>query len=147
MNIYRDMDQAALDAGYNNSSAVHDSGAQMAGFEARSAVLRAAHPGSIDLPCGPAPRNRIDWFPAPARGPVLVFIHGGYWQMRAREQFSFLARGPLAHGFHVALPGYTRVDGAMFLKINDRVQAQINFENLLDTDYYLFANSNNNITP
>ena len=27
--------------------------------------------------------------------------------MRAKETFSFIARGPLAHGMHVALPGYT----------------------------------------
>ena len=27
--------------------------------------------------------------------------------MRAKETFSFLAAGPLAHGIHVALPGYT----------------------------------------
>ena len=125
MNIYRDMDQAALDAGYNNSSAVHDSGARMAGFEARSAVLRAAHPGSIDLPYGPAPRNRIDWFPAPARGLVLVFIHGGYWQMRAREQFSFLARGPLAHGIHVALPGYTLAPAISMTGIVAEIHAAI----------------------
>ncbi|MBM3343287.1 MAG: alpha/beta hydrolase, partial [Betaproteobacteria bacterium] len=36
-----------------------------------------------------------------------VFIHGGYWQMRAKETFGFLAAGPLAHGIHVAMPGYT----------------------------------------
>lgn len=125
MTIYRDMDQAALDAGYNNSSAVANSAALMADFEARSAVLRAAHPHSIDLPYGPAPRNRIDWFPGAAGGPVLVFIHGGYWQMRSREQFSFIARGPLAHGIHVALPGYTLVPGITLNGIVDEIRAAI----------------------
>jgi acetyl esterase/lipase len=47
---------------------------------------------------------------------VLVFIHGGYWQMRAKETFSFLAAGPLAQGIHAAFIGYTlapdkRLDG------------------------------------
>jgi acetyl esterase/lipase len=107
MTLYRDMDRAALDAAYNNSLAVTDSAARMADFQARSAALRAAHPDLLDLRYGPAERNRIDYFAAAGRGPVLVFIHGGYWQMRAKEDFSFLAKGLLPHGIHVAMPGYT----------------------------------------
>jgi acetyl esterase/lipase len=110
------MDRAALDAAYNNSAAVKNSTKLLADFQARSDSLRAAQGRYLDLRYGPAERNRIDYFAADARGPVLVFIHGGYWQMRAKENFSFLAAGPLAHGIHVALIGYTlapekRLDG------------------------------------
>jgi hypothetical protein len=35
-------------------------------------------------------------------GWALVFIHGGYWQMNAKESFAFIAEGPLAHGINVA---------------------------------------------
>ncbi|WP_047537470.1 TonB-dependent receptor [Methylotenera versatilis] len=47
----------------------------------------------------------------------------------------------------VKLPGYTRIDAAVFAKINNNLRAQLNIENLFDKDYYLYANSNNNITP
>jgi catecholate siderophore receptor len=47
----------------------------------------------------------------------------------------------------VALPGYTRVDAALFFKISDEVGAQINVENVLNSRYFLYAHSNNNITP
>ena len=107
MTLYRNMDRAALDAAYNNSLAVKESPALMADFQARSARLRADHPQHLGLRYGPLERNRIDYFAADRPGPLLVFIHGGYWQMRAREDFSFLAAGPLAHGIHVAMPGYT----------------------------------------
>ena len=110
MSLYRGMDRAALDAAYDNTAAVSNSAALLADFDARSAQLRARKPQHLDLRYGPAERNRIDYFAAPQTtgpGPVLVFIHGGYWQMRAKETFSFLAAGPLAHGIHVALPGYT----------------------------------------
>lgn len=107
MSLYRGMDRAALDAAYNNSAAVANSAELMAGFRARSDKLRAEQCRYLDLRYGAAPRNRIDYFAADKRGAVLVFIHGGYWQMRAKEDFSFLARGPLAHGIHVALAGYT----------------------------------------
>jgi acetyl esterase/lipase len=110
------MDRAALDAAYNNGAAVADSAQIVAGWEARSARLRAAHPEGLDLRYGPDERNRIDYFAARRDGPVLAFIHGGYWQNRAKELFAFVAEGPLAWGINVALVGYTlapqkRLDG------------------------------------
>jgi acetyl esterase/lipase len=116
MALYRGMDRAALDAAYNNGAAVKNSAQIVAEWEQRSARLRAAHPEGMDLRCGPEERNRIDYFAARRDGPVLAFIHGGYWQMRSKEIFSFIAGGPLAWGINVALIGYTlapqkRLDG------------------------------------
>ena len=110
------MDRAALDAAYNNSAAVKNSAQIVAGWEARSAEVRRSPQASLDLQYGPDERNRIDCFEAASGAPLLVFIHGGYWQMRAKETFAFLAAGPLAHGISVALVGYTlapqkRLDG------------------------------------
>ncbi|WP_124079854.1 alpha/beta hydrolase [Pigmentiphaga humi] len=101
------MTREAIDAAYNNSAAVLNSAVLMAEFDERSQKLRSAYPHYLDLRYGPAPRNRIDYFPASRPGPLLVFIHGGYWQARAKENFSFLANGPLDHGLHVAMVGYT----------------------------------------
>jgi acetyl esterase/lipase len=117
--LYRGMDRAALDAAYNNGAAVRNSAEIVTDWQARSDRLRAGHAAALVLRYGPAERNRIDLFPAaaPARmSPLLVFIHGGYWQMRAKELFAFVAAGPLAHGIGVALVGYTlapqiRLDG------------------------------------
>lgn len=114
--MYRGMDRAALDAAYNNGAAVKDSAQIVAGWEARSARLRAAHPDGMDLRYGKDERNRIDYFAARRDGPVLMFIHGGYWQNRAKELFAFVAEGPLAWGINIALVGYTlapqkRLDG------------------------------------
>jgi arylformamidase len=65
-------------------------------------------PEHLDLVFGDAPRTRLDFFPAGRRdAPTLLFFHGGYWQRNAKEGFSFVAEGPLAHGFHVAVAGYT----------------------------------------
>jgi acetyl esterase/lipase len=110
------MDKAALDAAYNNGAAVADSPKIVADWEARSAMLRAAHPQGMDLRYGSDERNRIDFFAARRDAPVLAFIHGGYWQNRSKEIFSFVAEGPLAWGINVALVGYTlapqkRLDG------------------------------------
>lgn len=125
INLYRGMDRAALDAAYNNSAAVADSAGLLADFEARSDRLRAAQGRHLDLRYGRAGRNRIDYFAADSRGPVLVFIHGGYWQMRAKETFSFLAGGPLAHGIHVAFVGYTLAPDIRLTGIVAEVRAAV----------------------
>ena len=114
--LYRGMDRAALDAAYNNAAAVKDSPRIVAEWEARSARLRAKHPEGMDLRYGKDERSRIDYFAARRDAPVLAFIHGGYWQNRAKELFAFVAEGPLAWGINVALVGYTlapqkRLDG------------------------------------
>jgi catecholate siderophore receptor len=47
----------------------------------------------------------------------------------------------------VILPAYTRVDGAVYWKLNEHFRAQLNLENIFGAKYYPTADSNNNITP
>jgi catecholate siderophore receptor len=44
------------------------------------------------------------------------------------------------------LPGFTRVDAALFLKASDRIDVQLNVENLFDETYFSDAHNNNNIS-
>lgn len=107
--LYRDfLTREELDAAYDNTRAVADSARILVGFEERSRLLAERYPGELNLRFGPRERQRIDFFRAGSPGaPLLVFIHGGYWQMRRKETFRFLAAGALHHGISVALPGYT----------------------------------------
>jgi arylformamidase len=106
--IYRGMDQAALDAAYNNAVAVADSQDWLARWRERSAAVRAEPYARLDIPYGSRPRERFDYFSAGARrAPLFVFIHGGYWQRNDKDTFAFVADGPRAHGIDVALVGYT----------------------------------------
>lgn len=45
------------------------------------------------------------------------------------------------------LPAFTRVDAALFFTANERLEFQINVENLLDKAYFSDSHNNNNITP
>jgi catecholate siderophore receptor len=45
----------------------------------------------------------------------------------------------------VNLPGYARLDAAIFANINKQTKLQLNIENLLDKTYYQSAHNNNNI--
>lgn len=44
------------------------------------------------------------------------------------------------------LPGFTRVDAALFFKASDNLDLQLNIENLLDETYFSDAHNNNNIS-
>ncbi|MCM2335543.1 MAG: TonB-dependent receptor, partial [Pseudomonas sp.] len=45
------------------------------------------------------------------------------------------------------LKSYTRYDAAVFYRVNDRMEAQLNVENLFDKTYFPSAHSDSNITP
>jgi catecholate siderophore receptor len=47
----------------------------------------------------------------------------------------------------VVLPGYTRVDGAVYVAVSRHLRAQVNLENVLNRRYYASAHNNNNISP
>ncbi|MCP5385886.1 MAG: TonB-dependent siderophore receptor [Novosphingobium sp.] len=45
----------------------------------------------------------------------------------------------------VRLPGFTRIDAALFYDLSDAVAIQLNIENLTDTNYFASAHTDNNI--
>jgi catecholate siderophore receptor len=47
----------------------------------------------------------------------------------------------------VLVPGFTRVDGAIYWTMNKNLKAQVNVENILGAKYYSSADGNNNISP
>jgi arylformamidase len=97
--IFGDFDQAGLDAAYNNRAHVPDHGDYFARWARQSDEARAALAHRADLRYGRAPRQRLDYFPAAqADAPLLVFIHGGYWQAFDHKPFALLAPGFVAGG-------------------------------------------------
>lgn len=122
---WRRLTQDQLDLGFNNTTHVPETPSIVAEWDRLSAEMRARHPQSLDLRYGPRERNRIDFLKASNGGPTLVFIHGGYWQTRAKETFAFCARGPMAHGINVALIGYTLAPDATLDQIVDEVRTGI----------------------
>ena len=118
--------QAERDAHYNNSAAVPGSQELLAELGQASAQRRAEQPGGLDQPYGPAERNKVDLFIADPAAPCLVFIHGGYWQRNGREGVTVLGDGVRAHGWSVALPGYTLAPEASLTTMVAEIAAALN---------------------
>lgn len=117
--LYRGMDRTALDAAYNNGAAVglDKRTRYVEDWTVRTKALSQRPNARIDIRYGAAPRQRLDFWPSARKGaPTFVFIHGGYWHMSDKENYGFVAEGPLAHGLNVASVEYTlapaiRLDG------------------------------------
>ena len=98
---------------YNNRARVPENPALMAGW-ARDAVAYREQRAPRRIAYGPEPRHVIDVFAGESQGkgenqskaPLVVFIHGGYWQALDGSCFSHMARGLNAHGIGVAVPTY-----------------------------------------
>ena len=124
---WRAMTPEDRDRGLNNGVAVAGSGDMVAGWDRRSAEMRARYADHLDLRYGPRERNRIDFLKAADGGPTLLFIHGGYWQMRSKEAFTLFATGPMAHGINVALIGYTLAPDATLDEIVAEIDRGLDF--------------------
>ncbi|OGL13011.1 MAG: hypothetical protein A3F92_08560 [Candidatus Rokubacteria bacterium RIFCSPLOWO2_12_FULL_71_22] len=128
--LYRGMDRAALDAAYNNTAAVGQArrDAYVADWSARSAALRTARGGRLDLRYGAGARQRLDVFPCGApEAPTLVYIHGGYWQTNDKEPYAFVGEGLLPAGFNLALVEYTLAPAARLDAIVGEVRAAVDW--------------------
>lgn len=95
-----------LEAEYNNRARVPESGELIAGWARHAKAFREQGDAPRVIPYGAGARNTIDYYTAADKGPIVVFIHGGYWQALDPSFFSHLSRGLAHHGISVAMPGY-----------------------------------------
>jgi arylformamidase len=102
VNLHGDVD---YEVEYNNRARIPEHPQLFAGWARDAAAYRERHPPRV-IPYGPGARNRIDFFAGDGTGPIVVFIHGGYWQAFDASSFSHLAGGLNAHGIDVAIPSY-----------------------------------------
>lgn len=95
------------DDAFDNSGYVAGSDKLAAAWAAQAVAYRATN-GELDLPYGDGARNRFDLFrPEGTPKGLIVFVHGGYWQMLDKGYWSHFAAGPLSQGWALAIPSYT----------------------------------------
>jgi arylformamidase len=126
--LYRGLDQAALDAQYNMRQAVPAHPAHFARWAAASRAVRDRGRCRLDIPYGGGKLETLDLFPAASAGPpVLVFLHGGYWQAMDKSDFSFIASPFHAVGVAVAVVNHTLAPAAGMDDIVAQVRRAVAF--------------------
>ncbi|WP_299395484.1 alpha/beta hydrolase [Pelagibius sp.] len=118
--VFRDYDQAALDAQLNLRARWPEHPQFFERWAADSAAIRAARGGELDLAYGSGPEEMLDLFPASGGGPasgegpvaLLAFIHGGYWQALDKSDYSYLAPPFVDRGIAFASLNYSLAPAA-----------------------------------
>jgi arylformamidase len=124
--VFGPYDQAALDLQYNNGARCPDFATYMARYPQSSARVRAELGGTLDIAYGPGPRDTLDLFrPKAAKPPVVIFIHGGYWQRLDKSHFSYLARSWVRNGAAFVALGYPICPGVTMTQLVASVRAGI----------------------
>jgi len=114
MTVFRNYDQAALDAQYNNMARVPTGPEHVARWiETSKAAL--ARPGwQCDIAYGDDEGERLDVFPGKGpKAPIMMFFHGGYWRSRDKSEFAFLLEG-----FREAGAAFVNVNYALCPKVS-----------------------------
>lgn len=95
-------------------------------FERWSVASLAHRQGArctLDQAYGPGERQRYDVFHADdSKAPLMVYFHGGYWQLGRREDVAFVARGFTAVGIEVVIPSYSLCPEVSVLQIVDELR-------------------------
>lgn len=119
--LWRGMDRATLDREYNARDTVLSFEAELHRYQTLSAQARATLPHTPGLVFDPPTGTALDWFHGHPGGPVLLWIHGGYWRALSRADNSCVAPGLVAAGIHVAVIDYSLAPAASL----DTIAAQV----------------------
>ena len=112
--IYQGYSRAELDAQYDNRSRVPEHVDLHAANLADGDAVLADFETRLDVSYGPSDEETLDIYLPENAGPngglpVNVFLHGGYWFSRHKNDFRFLARGMVPAGAVLVVVNYALV--------------------------------------
>ena len=109
MNLYKGMDATTLEAEYNlvKCRGENDFVSLIDRWLKRSAALRERSGALLDIAYGEGEREKLDYFySGNPKGPMLLYIHGGYWQRGDKSIYSFISEAFIKQGVSVAVINY-----------------------------------------
>lgn len=129
----RAMRREALDRELSPSRFVDSLDAELEVYAKRSAEARLAvsRHGRLreGLRYGDTPGAALDLLSPNASGPVplLIYVHGGFWQQLSRRESAFAGAGIVARGGALAAIGYTLAPEASLTQIVAEVRQAVRF--------------------
>ena len=111
MTVWLGLDQAALDAAYDQTAYAPNFRQVVSRMEALSGAARASLGEPQVHRYGPEGIQRLYFYPAPAPGaPLHIHVHGGAWRQRLAETLLFPAEMFVRAGIGFAILDFTSVD-------------------------------------
>jgi len=105
--VYLGYSPEQLEVQYNNRAAVPEHVEIAENWARDSSDIRQNAACQLDLAYGSRAREKIDLFHCGTPlAPLLIYVHGGYWQRMDKRDYSFVCKQFLNKGINVALLGY-----------------------------------------
>ena len=124
--MWKNLSKEDLDKAYNNSLAVANSSDIVQSWAQSSILAKERLHGDRDISYGNSKSQSFDFFSAGNNAPVIVFLHGGFWQMRSKDDFTFVAPPLVEEGLSVAMLGYRLAPHANMYEIVQDVRDGLN---------------------
>lgn len=115
---WQHMSVAKVEQEYSPSSCVEDIMVYINDYIHHSKAAQKQLNYYSDLTYGHPTNELLDYFPAQQNGPLVIYIHGGYWQELSKDDSCLMAPGLMQQGINLAVIGYTLAPEA---SINDMV--------------------------
>ena len=127
MILYKGMDAQTLEAEYNLRDRRGDDFDELVQrWLTRSAAHRDASGALVDLSYGDGMREKLDYFfGGDKNGPLLIYIHGGYWQRGDKAMYSFITEAFIKHGVSVAVINYNLTPSVRMGQIPPQIRKSI----------------------
>lgn len=123
----RSSTDAFYDREYNTRQGVAGLDAVFADWAQRNASAQSSLDGQRNLAYGAGPREVLDLYLGRPGAPLLVFIHGGFWHSRTKEEFLFVAPPFVERGISVAMIEYALAPTVSLSTIADQVRRALAF--------------------
>jgi arylformamidase len=126
--VWLDLDQAELDAAYDQTVWAPNREELLKRYAERSEAVRARLGAPRRYAYGPSPVEGLDVYPTSRAGaPINIFIHGGAWRAGLARNYAFAAELFVRAGAHFVVPDFASVqdvDGSL-LPMADQVRAAV----------------------
>lgn len=135
MYIYKQYDQAALNHQYNNRELVPGYQDYFDLWARLNVETQTSYTVFRDLEYGHLSAEKLDIYPsAKPKSPTMIFIHGGYWQMMDKTDFSFMAQAFVPRDLCTVIIGYPLAPVVTMGQIVESVRAAITWvhDHILD---------------
>ncbi len=137
--LYKGMDAETLEAEYNlMDRRGPDFPDLVQRWLARSAAHCEASGARMNLAYGEGEREKLDFFSgANPDGPLVIYIHGGYWQRGDKNMYSFVTEAFIKHGVSVAMLNYNLTPSVRMGQIPPQIRKAVawNWHNAADLGF------------
>jgi arylformamidase len=126
--VWRDLDQAELDAAYDQAAWAPNREQLLRRHAAQSDAVRARLGAPLRYAYGPTPVEGLDVFVTPIVGaPINVLIHGGAWRAGLARNYAYVAELFVRAGAHLVVPDFAPVQdvGGSLMRMAEQVRRAV----------------------